>query len=113
MTASQAAFEATVREDIGFGNHAGEAQRIFKGQCMQRSAETNTVRTLCSRCKHGQRIRRNRKLLEEMMINDGINVETGFVGVFDLTHDLPGLIVVRLAWRSLHLAVDPKTHCVS
>src|SRR5215831_1854970 len=48
-----------------------------------------------------------------MMIDDGINVEAAFVGMLNLAHDLPDLIVVRLAGRSLNFAIDSEAHDVS
>src|SRR5712692_518615 len=45
-----------------------------------------------------------------MVIDYGIHVEAGFVGVLDLAHDLPDHVVVRLARRRLDFAIDAKSH---
>src|SRR5437667_8364674 len=77
---------------------------------MQRRAEANALGTLRSGRKHGKRIRRNRELLEEVMIDNRINIKSALVGMFDLPHDFPNHVVVRLAWRRLNFAVDSKSH---
>ena len=47
------------------------------------------------------------------MINDGINVESAFVRMLDLAHDLPDHFRVRLARRRLDFAINAESHAVS
>src|SRR5205085_7044491 len=82
----------------------------FERQGVQRSAETNATSPLRSRRKHRQRICRDRKLLKEVVIDHGVHIESRLIRVLDLPHDLPGLVIMRLARRSLHLAIDSKSH---
>ncbi len=48
-----------------------------------------------------------------MMVNHGIDVEAAVVGVFDLAHNLPSQVVMRLARRVLHFAIDSEPHRAS
>src|SRR5215470_17128772 len=80
---------------------------------MKRGAETNPFGALRGRRKHRQWVRRDREFLEKMVINDGVDVEAAGVGVLDLAHNFPGEIVMRLARRRLHLAIDSEPHLAS
>src|ERR1700720_74329 len=77
---------------------------------MECGSKPDPSRSLCSCREHRQRVRRNRELLKEMVINHRVHVETYVIGVFDLPHDLPDHVVVRLTGRSLDFAVDSETH---
>ena len=77
---------------------------------MERRAEANALRALRGGSKHCKRIRRNRELLEEVMIDNRINIKSALVGMLDLPHDFPSHVVVRLAWRRLNFAVDSESH---
>ena len=79
---------------------------------MQSSAEANALRTLRCRREHGERIRRDRELLEEMVVDNRIHVEAASIGVLDLPHDFPGQVIMRLAGRCLHLAINSESHIV-
>src|SRR6266704_5917615 len=77
---------------------------------MQRGTEAYAASALRGCGKHRQRIGRDGKLGEKMMVNDGVNVEAHLVGMLDLPEDFPCLFVVRFPWRSLHLAVNTESH---
>src|SRR5437870_2517475 len=111
MSSSQPAFQTSVGEDVRFGNHARQTHRILERERMERRAEANSLRTLRGGSKHCKRIRRNRELLEKVMIDDRIHIESAFVCMLDLPHDLPSHVVVRLPRRRLNFAVDPESHC--
>src|SRR5438094_6338344 len=112
MSSSQPAFQTSVGEDVRFGNHARQTHRILERERMERRAEANSLRTLRGGSKHCKRIRRNRELLEKVMIDDRIHIESAFVCMLDLPHDLPSHVVVRLPRRRLNFAVDPESHCL-
>ena len=80
---------------------------------MKGSPEADAIGSLRRRSEHRQRVRRNGKLLEEMMIYHGIDIKAAFVGVLDLAHDFPDHFVVRLSRRRLNLAIDAKSHASS
>src|SRR5262250_802221 len=105
MPTPESALQAPVGQYVGFGDHPRQTHRIFKGQSVQSSAKPNSVSALRGRCEHGKRIGGNRKLLEEMMVNDRVHVETDVIGVLDLMHDLPDHVVMRLTGRSLNFAI--------
>src|SRR5579864_3156893 len=44
------------------------------------------------------------------MIDDGIDVETNGIGVFDLAQNLPSHLGVRLARWGLHFRIDSEPH---
>src|SRR2546429_3994359 len=111
MSSSQPAFQTAVGEDVRFGNHAGQTHRILEREGMERRAEANALRALRGGSKHCKRIRRNRELLEEVMIDNRINIKSALVGMLHLPHDFPSHVVVRLARRRLNFAVDPESHC--
>src|SRR5712691_11726806 len=110
MSSSQPAFQTAVGEDVRFGNHAGQTHRILEREGMERRAEANALRALRGGSKHCKRIRRNRELLEEVMIDNRINIKSALVGMLHLPHDFPSHVVVRLARRRLNFAVDSKSH---
>ena len=80
---------------------------------MEGCPKTNALGALRRRRKHGQRVGRNRELLEEVVINDRVHVKSTFVGVLDLAHDLPGHVVIRLAGGRLHFAINAESHAGS
>src|ERR1041385_2357712 len=110
MPPAQAALEPSVGQDVSLGDHSCQSHGIFERQGVQRSAETNATSPLRSRRKHRQRICRDRKLLKEVVIDHGVHIESRLIRVLDLPYDLPGLVIMRLARRSLHLAIDSKSH---
>src|ERR1700674_38930 len=44
------------------------------------------------------------------MIDDRVDIKAGVIRVFDLAHDFPDHIVMRLPWRCLDLAVNTESH---
>ena len=112
MSASQAAFQTAVGENVGFGDHAGQTHRIFQGKSMECGAEADTAGPLRRRREHGERISGDGELLKEVVVDGRVHIEAALVGVLDLMHDFPDHFVVRLAWRSLNFAIDAESHVV-
>src|SRR5258708_40157764 len=84
MAASQPAFETPMGEDVGFGNLSGEAQRVFEGKRKEGNSKSDALGELGGGAEECQRIGRNRKFLGEMMINDGVDIETNLIGMLAL-----------------------------
>ncbi len=110
MAASQPAFETPMGEDVGFGNLSGEAQRVFEGKRKEGNSKSDALGELGGGAEECQRIGRNRKFLEEMMINHGVDIETDLIGMLDLTEDFPGHVGMGFSGRGLHLRVDAESH---
>ena len=68
MSASQAALQTAFGQNVGFGDHAGEAHRVFQRQGVKSGSEADAIRSLGGGREHRQRVRRNGKLLKEMVI---------------------------------------------
>src|SRR5262249_62429788 len=112
MPTSPPTLKPPVGQDVSFCDHSRQPHGILERKRVQRSTEADTIRPLRRRGEHSQWVRRNRKLLEEMMINHRVNIESAIIRVLDLPHDLPGLVVMRLPQRGLHFAINPKPHQV-
>src|SRR5258708_4101245 len=110
MAAAQPAFETTMGEDVGCGNLSGEAQRVFEGKRKEGNSKSDALGELGGGAEECQRIGRNRKFLEEMMINHGVDIETDLIGMLDLTEDFPGHVGMGFSGRGLHLRVDAESH---
>src|SRR5438552_16549188 len=105
MSSSQPAFQTSVGEDVRFGNHARQTHRLLEREGMERRAEANSLRTFRGGSKHCKRIRRNRELLEKVMIDDRIHIESAFVCMRALPHDLPSHLSPPPPRRRLNLHV--------
>src|SRR5437773_3757604 len=103
MAASQPAFEAPAREDVCFRDLSSEAHRIFEGNSEQSNSKSDALSALGGGAEERQRIGRDGKSLKEMMINDGVNVETDLIGVLDLAENFPGHVRMGFSRRGLHL----------
>src|SRR5258708_669533 len=110
MAASQPAFEAPSREDVCFRDLSGEAHRVFEGKCKEGNSKSDALSALSGGAEECQWIGRDGKFLEEMMVNDGINIETDLIGVLDLAENLPGHIRIGSSPRGLHLRVNAESH---
>src|SRR6266481_2203441 len=110
MAASQPAFEAPSREDVCFRDLSSEAHGIFEGKSEQSNSKSDALSALSGGAEERQRIGRDGKSLKEMMVNDGVNVETDLIGVLDLAENFPGHIHMRFFRRGLHLRVDAESH---
>src|SRR6266436_4050524 len=110
MAASQPAFEAPSREDVCFRDLSSEAHGVFERKSKQSNSKSDALSALSGGAEERQRIGRDGKSLKEMMVNDGVNVETDLIGVLDLAENFPGHIHMRFFRRGLHLRVDAESH---
>src|SRR5919204_6561323 len=72
-----------------------EWERVAQG------AEANPLGVLGRRHEHGERVGRNPKLLEKVMLDHGVRIKAHLIGVDHLSHDLPRQVVVGLLRRTL------------
>src|SRR5438067_1867399 len=77
---------------------------------MQSSTEADPLGPLRCCCKHGEGIGGNGKLLEKVVVDYGVHIESTFIRMFDLAHHLPGCVIKRLSGGCLHFAVNAKSH---
>jgi hypothetical protein len=110
VSASQPTFHAAVGEWIGLRNRARKDQGIMERECVAQGAEANPLSVLGRRHEHGERVSRNAKLWEKVMLDHGVRIKAHRIGVDDLSHDLPRQVVVGLLRRTLGFCVDAKTH---
>ena len=110
MAPAQAAFQSSIGEDIGLGDHSRQSQGIFQRKRVQCRPKADFASPLRGRGEHGQRVGGNRKFLKKVMINDRVNVEAHGIGMLDLPKDFPGHLVMGFSRRGLHLGVDPESH---
>ena len=68
---------------------------------MQSRTKANTTSLLGSRAEEGQGVGRNTKLLREVMVNGGVDLEAHVIRMFDLPLNLPVELVMRLLKRTL------------
>src|SRR2546425_13128420 len=113
MAASQPAFEASSGEDVGFGNLSGEAHGVFEGKRKEGNSKPNALGELSRGAKERQRIGRDGKFLEEMMVNHRVDIETGLIGVLDLAEDFPGHVRLGVSRRRLLVRVFAESHSPS
>src|SRR5215510_4475282 len=79
---------------------------------MQSRPKANTAGLLGSSAEEGQGVGRNTKLLREMMVNGGVDLEAHVISMFDLPLNLPVELFMRLLKRTLHLCIHAKTHVI-
>src|ERR1700730_7607140 len=113
MAASQTAFEPPPRKDVGLRNLSGEAHGVFEGKCKEGNSKPNAFGELSRRAEERQRIGRDGKFLEEMMVDHGVDIETDLIGVLDLAENFPCHILMGFSRRGLHLRIDAKSHSPS
>jgi hypothetical protein len=97
-------------QDVSLRNHPRQPHWVLQRQRVKRGAEAYSIGALSGGGKHRQRIGRDGKLLKEMMIDHRIDIKTGVVRMFDLAHDFPDHVVVRLSRWSLNFAINTKAH---
>src|SRR5215467_6991376 len=79
---------------------------------MQRRTKANAARLLGGGAKERQGVGRDAKLLREVMVNGGVDIETHFISMFDLALNLPVELCMRLLGRTLHFCIHAKTHVI-
>src|SRR5512132_321522 len=77
---------------------------------MTERTEANPTSALGGRREQRQRVRRDAKLLEKVMLDNRIGIESDGIRMLDLAHDLPGQIRMWLVQGRLHFRVDSETH---
>jgi hypothetical protein len=75
---------------------------------VQGHAEADVLRPRGDGADHRQRVGRGGEFLEEVMLDDGVDIEADLVGVLHLPHDLAVQLGMRLARRRLQLGVEPE-----
>src|SRR5262249_16864963 len=91
-------------------NLAGQEQGIVQREHMAERPEANPMGPLGGRREQRQRVRRDAKLLEKVMLDHRIGIEADGIRMLDLAHDLPGQIRIGLVQGRLHFRVDAETH---
>src|SRR5215475_14450445 len=110
MSAPDPAFQSTVCENIRLRNLSCQEQRIVQRECMTERPEANPVGTLGCRCEQRQWVRRDAKLLEKVMLDHRIGIESDGIRMLDLAHNLPGQLRMGLVQGRLHFRIDSETH---
>jgi hypothetical protein len=110
MAAPDAAFQSAVGENIRLRNRTCQEQGIVQRQRMTEGMEADPARALGYRREHRQRVRRDAKLLEKMMFDHRIGIESYGIRMLDLAHDLPGQLGMWLIQWRLHFRIDSETH---
>jgi hypothetical protein len=113
MAASQTALETPSGEDVCLSNLSGEAHGVFEGKSKQSHSKSDALGALGGSAEECQRIGRDGKFLEEMMVNYRVDIETDLIGVLDLAEDFPGHVRMGFSRCGLHLRVDPEFHGLS
>src|SRR5258707_5487663 len=110
MAASQPAFEPPSREDVGFRDLSGQAHWVFERKGKKSDSKSDALGALGRCAEERQRIGRDGKLLEEMMVDHRVNVEADLIGVLDLVEDFPCHVGMGFSRRGLHLRVEAESH---
>jgi len=108
VSASQPTFHAAVGEQIGLRNRARKDQGLWSGSVWHKVRKRIRWGVLGRRHEHGERVSRNAKLWEKVMLDHGVRIKAHCIGVDDLSHDLPRQVVVGLLRRTLGFCVDAK-----
>src|SRR5262249_5648038 len=82
----------------------------FKRERKERHAKANLLGPLRSRAEESQRVCRDRKLLEKMVIDHGVDIEAHLICMFDLPENLPGHLRMGFSRGRLHFGVDSESH---
>ena len=77
---------------------------------MTERTEANPTGALGGRREQRQRVRRDAKLLEKVMLDNRIGIESYGIRMLDLAHDLPCQISMWFVQGRLHFRIDSETH---
>src|SRR5262245_34454788 len=113
MATTHATLQATPGEDVGGSDLPSQLHRVFRGQDVQGGAEANVVGMLGGGAEERQGVGRDTKLLGEVMVNSGVDIEAHLLRMLDLAQCLPVELCMRLLGRTLHFCIHAKTHRVS
>ncbi len=98
------------REDVGRGDRRGEHGRVVVRQRVQHGAEADPLRPLRRRGEERRRVRRDRELRKEEVLDRRVAVVPEPVRVLDLLEDLSVELLRRLPLVELHLRVQAEAH---
>jgi hypothetical protein len=110
VPADGAELVAAAAEDVELRDLGGEHRRVVVGQRMPERAERDRPRALGGHAEQGPRVRRDRELREEPVLDDRVDVEADAIGVHDLLEHLVVQLPVGLAAVVLDLGVDAEPH---
>src|SRR5262245_60282059 len=113
MAPADSALQPPPGEDIGDGDLPGQFHRVFRWQDMQRCTEANAAGLLSDGAEEGQGVGRDTKLLREVMVDGGVNIEAHLIRMFNLAEDFPVELFMWLLGRTLHFCIHAKTHHMS
>src|SRR5882672_11200799 len=101
MAATNPTFEPTSGKDVGGGDLPGQFHRVFRRQDVQRCTEANAAGLLRCGTEESQGVGRNAKLLREVMVNGGVDIEAHLLRMFDLAQGLPVELFMWRRWASM------------
>ena len=110
VAAADAPFVAAAGEDVRGVDDAGQNGRIVVREHVQHRAKVDVVRALRGCCEERRRVRRDRELRKEEMLDRGVAVVAEPVGVDDLLEHLCVELLRRLAGMELELRVQAEAH---
>src|SRR5262249_29377199 len=106
MPAPQAAFEASVGKDVGLGDLPSKAHGVFERKRKEGHSKANAFCPLRRSREKREGIGGNRKLLEKMMVDHGVDIESRLVGMLNLPENLPSHFGMGFSRGRLHFGVD-------
>jgi hypothetical protein len=110
VAAHDAELVAPVAEDVELRDLGGQDRRVVVRERVAQRAERDRLRALGGHPEQRPRVRRDRELREEPVLDDRVHVEPDAIGVLDLLEHLVVELPVRLAAVVLDLGVDAEPH---